>query len=306
MTTDLEALLVVPCFHESGRIAPFIRDLAEAFDDSDPIRILLVEDGSGDAEQVQFMHVVRPLIAGRALFEEPLLLPGNLGKGGAIYEGWSRHSGQPWLAFADADGSCSAREIRRLMELALGGSHYSTFDLELAAKKAVATRTTSTTTATFAWFAHSQPASLPARVAYFGSRIKMLGHRVDRRLKRHLLGRIYATLVSELHDIDVYDSQCGLKIVPRDVWETLMPCLKQRGFAFDVELLAALIDAGVDVREIPIDWHEVPGGKVRLLQDSLRMFAAVVAIKRQRNSAKWRRTVGQVREGHLAVAGEAD
>jgi glycosyltransferase involved in cell wall biosynthesis len=299
MKTESEVLLVVPCFHESGRISPFLRDLSEAFDDTDPVKILLVEDGSGAAEQMRFLEVVTPLIQGRALFLPPLLLTSNHGKGGAIYAGWSANSGQQWLAFADADGSCSAREIRRLLEIALGGSHYSTFDLELAGKRAIATRTTETTTATFAWFAHSIPARFPSRVAYFASRIKMLGHRIDRKFKRHLVGRIYATLVSELHNIDVYDSQCGLKAIPRDVWERLLPCLAQRGFAFDVELLAALTDAGVEVREVPIDWHEVPGGKVRLLRDSIRMFKAVLDIRRQRGSRIWRRTVSEVRQGHL-------
>jgi dolichyl-phosphate beta-glucosyltransferase len=90
-----------------------------------------------------------------------------------------------------------------------------------------------------------------------------------------------------------------LKIIPRDVWETLLPCLEQRGFAFDVELLAALIDSRVDVREVPIDWHEVPGGKVRLVRDSLRMLHSVLAIKQHRSSHVWRRTVAKLHEGRL-------
>ncbi|MDZ4289005.1 MAG: glycosyltransferase [Prosthecobacter sp.] len=299
MTTEIQVFLVVPCFHESGRISAFIHDLVETFDDTDPVRILLVEDGSGEDEQKRFLQVVTPLIEGRALFAPPLLLPENLGKGGAVYAGWARHSGQAWLAFADADGSCSAREINRLMEIALGGTHRTTFDLEAASQKEIASRVTETMTGSSASFAHAVVSPLPPRVAYFASRIKMLGYRIDRRLKRHIIGRLYATLVSELHGIDVYDSQCGLKIIPRDVWETLRPCLEQRGFAFDVELLTALTDAGVEIREIPINWHEVPGGKVRLVRDSLRMLREVLAIKRKRSTPVWRRTMGKLHQGRL-------
>ncbi len=107
--------------------------------------------------------------------------------------------------------------------------------------------------------------------ALFASRVKMLGRQVDRLLKRHLLGRIYATLVSVLLRVPVYDSQCGLKIVPRPAFEKIANRLLVTGFAFDVELMVALLDTGCQILEVPIDWHEVAGGKVNLMRDSWRM-----------------------------------
>jgi len=124
----------------------------------------------------------------------------------------------------------------------------------------------------------------------FASRIKMLGHRVDRLLKRHLLGRVYATLVSELLAVPVYDSQCGLKLVPRAAFERIADRLEVRGFAFDVELMVALLDTGCSIQEVPIDWHEVPGGKVSLLRDSWRMAQDVWSIRARR--AVWRSASG--------------
>jgi glycosyltransferase involved in cell wall biosynthesis len=118
--------------------------------------------------------------------------------------------------------------------------------------------------------------------ALFASRIKMLGRRVDRLLKRHLLGRVYATLVSELLAVPVYDSQCGLKLVPRTAFERIAERLEVRGFAFDVELMVALLDTGCAIQEVPIDWHEVPGGKVSLLRDSWRMARDVWRIRTRR------------------------
>jgi hypothetical protein len=114
----------------------------------------------------------------------------------------------------------------------------------------------------------------------------MLGRNVDRLFKRHLLGRVFATLVSELLDIPVYDSQCGLKIVPRRAYESVAAKLQIKDFAFDVELMVALLDTGCQIEEVPIDWSEVPGGKVKLFRDSWRMARDVLRIRSGRSA--WR------------------
>ena len=110
----------------------------------------------------------------------------------------------------------------------------------------------------------------------------MLGRVVNRQFKRHLLGRIYATLVSESLNIPIYDSQCGLKLVPAPAFRAIQNQLSILGFAFDVDLLVHLIDHGTPVIEVPIDWHEEPGGKVHLLRDSWRMAQDVLQIRQHR------------------------
>lgn len=122
--------------------------------------------------------------------------------------------------------------------------------------------------------------------AIFASRVKILGRQVTRLLKRHLLGRIYATLVSELLSVPVYDSQCGLKLVPRAAFEKISNWLQVTGFAFDVELMIALLDTGCQIQEVPIDWHEVEGGKVSLIRDSWRMARDVWRIRKRRSCWK--------------------
>jgi len=245
---DRHALLVIPCFNESKRIAPFLDSLHEVIGSDEHISLLIVEDGSGLEEQTQMQQLVE---AKRAVWPHlrPLLcLDQNLGKGGAVYAGWSRHQDEEVLAFVDADGSCTAEEVQRLLHLALC------------------------------------PVPDTLHTAFFASRIKMLGNTVTRDFHRHLLGRVYATIVSEVLNIPVYDSQCGLKALPRAAFEKIKPMLTTMGFAFDVELLCALIDSGFPVRECPISWHETPGGKVRLLRDSWRMFRDVLAIRRHRRT----------------------
>ena len=224
-------------------MGPFIEDLKRVFAGDEGLRILLVDDGSPAEEQKRFLEVVDPLIKDGQLFLPPLILPDNIGKGGAIYAGWATSDTADWLAFVDADGSCSAQETKRLIELARQ---------------------------------QSEPVSI------FASRVKMLGHHVERHFKRHLVGRVYATLVSELLNIEVYDSQCGLKVIHGAAYREIAKRLTIEGFAFDVDLLVHLLAAGHKIKEEPIDWHDTPGGKIRLLRDSWRMFRDVLKIRRNR------------------------
>jgi dolichyl-phosphate beta-glucosyltransferase len=116
----------------------------------------------------------------------------------------------------------------------------------------------------------------------------MLGCIIERSWQRHLIGRVFATLVGELLRVPVYDSQCGLKVVPRSMYERVQPALQVQRFAFDVELITALWDAECEMREVPIHWHEEPGGKVRLLRDFWRMFWDVLKIRKRRTLPEWK------------------
>jgi dolichyl-phosphate beta-glucosyltransferase len=242
-------LLVIPCYKESQRLPVFLRELCLEIQQLPEARVLIVDDGSGLEEQLKLKALINETRAHYPFVQAPLLLAENIGKGGTVYTGWdAADAGTDWLALVDADGSCSATEVRRLAELAFLSSDETQ--------------------------------------AIFASRVKMLGRSVHRLLKRHLMGRVFATLVSELLAIPVYDSQCGLKLVRRSAYESVKNRLQVRGFAFDVELLTALLDAGHAVREEPIDWREVPGGKVHVLRDSWRMFRDVLRIRANRSPAK--------------------
>lgn len=103
-----------------------------------------------------------------------------------------------------------------------------------------------------------------------GSRVRMLGHDIERKTARHYLGRVYATFASAALGLDVYDTQCGAKLFR--VGAALRSALDQPfddRWAFDVELLARLVSpidpavapiAPERFVEVPlVHWRDVDG-----------------------------------------------
>jgi len=242
----MRCLLVIPAFHESRRLPAYLRALLPGLERAHlDCEVLIVDDGSAPEEAGYIRDLAETL---RAIFprvREPLCLPRNRGKGGAVRAGWDLAEECDWVGFVDADGAVPVHEVIRLLTLAT---------------------------------------VRPARTAIFGSRVRMLGRRVERSTLRHLVGRFFALLVSFAVSSRVYDSQCGLKILPTSVLRRIEPWLRETGFCFDVEILAALETAGVAVEEVAIDWSDVPGTKVRLFRDTWRMAHALLRIARRRRT----------------------
>ncbi|MBV8317541.1 MAG: glycosyltransferase [Planctomycetaceae bacterium] len=124
----------------------------------------------------------------------------------------------------------------------------------------------------------------------FGARVRLLGCQIERRLARHYLGRIFATFVSLLFGVPVYDTQCGAKLfrmIPEVV--RLFEAPFRSRWIFDVEILARFLrdrrDLGVQaidavIHEIPLlRWKDVAGSKVKP-RDFLKAFFELWTIRR--------------------------
>jgi glycosyltransferase involved in cell wall biosynthesis len=122
----------------------------------------------------------------------------------------------------------------------------------------------------------------------FGSRIRLLGRHVSRNPMRHYAGRVFATTVSLMLGLPIYDSQCGAKIFRASgvLREVLARPFVSR-WIFDVEVLArflAVWRAGGThpesrIYELPLKvWVDVPGSKVQL-SDFVRSFTDLIKIR---------------------------
>lgn len=239
-------LLVIPTYRDRGRLQPFLGELMATLPAQFAIRI--VDDGSGGDEGVELAKMVAAARRGGngPRLRAPVVLPKNRGKGAAVRAGWGLAAEYQFAGFADADGSVSAAEILR--GYAYLRDHAHQIDGILA------------------------------------SRMKALGRHVERKLTRHLSGRVFATIASEMSGLPVYDTQCGFKLLKSAALAPLLPELRSDRFAFDVELILALTSRGARLQEFPVDWIHRPGSKVSVFRDTIPMLLDV-----WRASRRWRK-----------------
>jgi dolichyl-phosphate beta-glucosyltransferase len=97
---------------------------------------------------------------------------------------------------------------------------------------------------------------------------------------RHLIGRVFNSMVRWLALPGLQDTQCGFKCFRADVAEAVFPLQTMSGMSFDVEVLYIARRLGYRIEEVPIDWYFDADSRVRLLHDSLFMFIDLMTIRR--------------------------
>jgi hypothetical protein len=98
---------------------------------------------------------------------------------------------------------------------------------------------------------------------------------------RCLSGRLFALAVRSSLGLSVHDTQCGFKMFRREVAHRLFALCKQPGYLIDLELLLHAQRLGYTVAEVPVEWRDVPGSKVRLIRDGYRMLRGLWQLRRQ-------------------------
>jgi dolichyl-phosphate beta-glucosyltransferase len=91
-------------------------------------------------------------------------------------------------------------------------------------------------------------------------------------LLRQTMGRVFNFFVQLMVYRGIKDTQCGFKMFRAPWTQELFSRLETEGFSFDVELLVWADSLGAKVRTHPVEWHNSPESKVRIVRDSARML----------------------------------
>ncbi len=107
-----------------------------------------------------------------------------------------------------------------------------------------------------------------------GTRMRLLGHRIDRRPLRYWLGRLFANTASLALGVRVFDTQCGAKLfrVTSETEQVFAQPFRTR-WIFDVEIFARIVHARRGTTRLPFDqiayelpldsWCDVAGSSVK-------------------------------------------
>lgn len=191
------------------------------------VSILFVNDGSNDST-ISVLNEMKDSFPNKI---EVLDLQKNVGKAEAIRQGMlqSDISEPGYLGYFDADLATPLKEIDRLLEFTKRDE---------------------------------------APFFIMGSRIKLLGSTdIKRKLSRHYVGRIFATIVSNMLNLPIYDTQCGAKIIEKKVAKNIFKEPFISKWLFDVELLFRLKKGYNNLNgrivEMPLKkWEDVAGSKI--------------------------------------------
>lgn len=231
-------------------------------DDLSGYEILIVNDGSTDrtvdvALEFSREHGLHDIL-------RVITLEKNRGKGGGVTHGL-RHVRGEYALFADADGASKFSDLGKLMEgceEVVDGAH---------------------------------------RGVAIGSRGHLVGSEavVKRSALRNFLMRSFHLVLMILTPpatSRIRDTQCGFKLFSRAALPHIVPYMHAEGWIFDIEMLMLAESApavpvlghdgsvigsspGIKVAEVPIDWHEVGGSKLNVIQDSIKMAIGLAVLR---------------------------
>lgn len=224
--------------------------------------IIIINDGSSDRTDEVALQFARE--HGLHDILRVVNLEKNRGKGGGVTHGL-RHARGAYVLFADADGASRFSDLGKLIE----GCE----EVVDGAYRGVA----------------------------IGSRAHLVGSEavVKRSALRNFLMRSFhlvLTILTPPATSRIRDTQCGFKLFSRAALPHIVPYMHAEGWIFDIEMLmlaesapavpvlgsdGAVIGSspGIKVAEVPIEWHEVGGSKLNVIQDSIKMAIGLAVLR---------------------------
>jgi dolichyl-phosphate beta-glucosyltransferase len=128
----------------------------------------------------------------------------------------------------------------------------------------------------------------PHLIMILCSRIKRLGAKVKRNLKRHILGRVFSTSASVILKLPVYDTQCGAKLIRIDVIPHVFNEPFITSWLFDIEIIARIRNLNpLTIENILFEhpvtkWEDIGGSKLKL-KDMIKVPLELFRIQKKYN-----------------------
>jgi glycosyltransferase involved in cell wall biosynthesis len=112
-----------------------------------------------------------------------------------------------------------------------------------------------------------------------GSRIVRGGlNPVQRPLIRNFLSKMYALYFACLFNMKIYDTQCGFKLFRKESILPIISTIQTNGFAFDTEFLVKSFLHGLNIMEVPINWHHENNSKLNIYKAVFNMSRDLLKI----------------------------
>ncbi len=99
--------------------------------------------------------------------------------------------------------------------------------------------------------------------------------------KRAVAGRLFARFARAMVPVSVGDTQCGFKMFRNDVAQCLFARSQETGYLFDLELLKLADRMGYWIAEVPINWTEIPDGKLNMRREWRNILSGLWRIRRR-------------------------
>lgn len=110
--------------------------------------------------------------------------------------------------------------------------------------------------------------------------------RINEPAYRHVVGRIFNTLIRVLALPDLNDTQCGFKCFTAEITEDLFPRMTILGWSFDVEILYLARRLNYQIVEIPIPWYYNPQSQISVVGDSFQMALDIFKIRMEKRNSR--------------------
>lgn len=254
-TPSIELTVVVPAYNEAVRLPPMLDETIaylsrrSAAEPNFSWEIIIVDDGSSDSTVDTAMKYVKKYTADRV---RVLKMARNRGKGGAVRAGAMVARGK-WVLMADADAATVFAEIEKLEAVAATGN--------------------------------------PRCDVVVGSRVH-LRKKSDTAERRNPL-RAFVSWVFHLVVVfvggvkGIKDTQCGFKLFSRKAACIAFSGQRLERWAFDVELLYRCQAAGLVIKEVDVQWAEVPGSKLSVIKATINMLKDMLRMRVQYALGNW-------------------